>query len=120
MTAGGSGIRGGAAATLASSGVSDPVCVGTGGGRPAGRPAGRAEILLRPNYRAASRQKQQLTSTLTRARAALSHDADWSFNESYTRQPRAGHKFLEARQAQQMEGRPRIPPARHTHPLLIL
>ena len=32
MTAGGSGIRGGAAATLASSGVSDPVCVGTGGG----------------------------------------------------------------------------------------
>ena len=29
---GGSGIRGGAAATLASSGVSEPVCVGTGGG----------------------------------------------------------------------------------------
>ena len=77
--------------------------------------------MLRPNYRAASRQKQQLTSTLTRARAALSHDADWSFNESYTRQPRAGHKFLEARQAQQMEGRPRIPPRPpHSPPFNII
>ena len=52
----------------------------------------------------------ELTSTLTRARAALSHHADRSFTEPYTQQPRAGHNFLEARQAQQLEGRPRIPP----------
>ena len=36
----------------------------------------------------------ELISTLTRARAALSHDADGSFNESYTCQPRAGHHIF--------------------------